>query len=238
MNHIGRTQLIITKSLATQKSDRKRQNLFAQNSLVKISSSPKIRKSPIVKISPEEDFRVAQFATYRPTWQPWCPHIHSHGIRRVTIASPTLDCLPHSGTHFIRVWVAPGSVWKKRSEEISHPSDTRDQTRAVQPVAKHLAVWALCPKYLVKVKFKYKTIEVCREDDICSVGLGIELVGVAKTRPSGARIEMKTTGVVWNNNEYRVKDTGVRRIPQVVGVCVSCVTAYVLSSSWLDLHSE
>ena len=39
--------------------------------LVKISSnSPKVRKSQRVKISREEDSRVAQFATYRPIWQP------------------------------------------------------------------------------------------------------------------------------------------------------------------------
>ena len=43
-----------------------------QNSVVKISSSsPKLLKSPRVKISRKEDSPVAQFATYRPIWQPW-----------------------------------------------------------------------------------------------------------------------------------------------------------------------
>ena len=56
--------ITINKSFAKQKKrDKTRQNLFAQNLLVKISSSPKIRKSPRVKICREEDFRVAQFAT-------------------------------------------------------------------------------------------------------------------------------------------------------------------------------
>ena len=46
--------------------------LFTQNSLFKISSSgPKLRKSQRVKLSREKDSRVAQFATYRPIWQPW-----------------------------------------------------------------------------------------------------------------------------------------------------------------------
>ena len=62
--------ITITKSWLNRKRDRKRQNLFDQNSFVIISSSPKIRKSPIVKISREDDFRVAQFVTYRPIWQP------------------------------------------------------------------------------------------------------------------------------------------------------------------------
>ena len=63
--------ITITKSWLNRKRDRKLQNLFAQNSFIIISSSPKIRKSPIVKFSREEDFRVSQFATYRPIWQPW-----------------------------------------------------------------------------------------------------------------------------------------------------------------------
>ena len=60
--------ILINKSFAKQK-ERQKTKFFAQNSLVKISSSPKIRKSPRVKISREEDFLVAQFATYRPIWQ-------------------------------------------------------------------------------------------------------------------------------------------------------------------------
>ena len=56
-----------------KRRDKRRHNLlFTQNSLVKIfSSCLKLRKSLRVKISREEDSRVAQFATYRPIWQPW-----------------------------------------------------------------------------------------------------------------------------------------------------------------------
>ena len=37
----------------------------------------------------------------------------------------------------------PGPVWTRRSDKNSHPSATRDRTRVVQPVAKHLAPWAI-----------------------------------------------------------------------------------------------
>ena len=55
-----------------ERREKRRHNLlFTRNSLFKISSnSPKLRKSPRVKISRKEDSRVAQFATYRPIWQP------------------------------------------------------------------------------------------------------------------------------------------------------------------------
>ena len=61
------------QKLLYKRRDKRWHNLlFTQNSLVKISSSsPKLRKSPRVKISHEEDSRVAQFVTYCSIWQPW-----------------------------------------------------------------------------------------------------------------------------------------------------------------------
>ena len=74
--------ITITKSWLNRKRDKRRHNLlFTQNSPVKISSSiPELRKSPRVKISREEDSRVAQFATYRLIWQPcYCESSGSPG---------------------------------------------------------------------------------------------------------------------------------------------------------------
>ena len=69
------------------------------------------------------------------------PHIRSQGTRRARVASSTLDRL-YSGK-------VPVLIYRRLSEpqdqsghegvkKNPHPSDTRDRTRAVQPIARHL----------------------------------------------------------------------------------------------------
>ena len=50
------------------------------------------------------------------------------------------------GTHFIGGWV--GQSGHEGVKKNLHPSDTRDRTRAVQPVVKRLAAWATWPTKL------------------------------------------------------------------------------------------
>ena len=64
-------------------------------------------------------------------------------LGRGRMATPTLGCLYPQGNFPVLIleeveWT-PGPVWTRRSEENLHPSDTRDRTWVVQPVAKHLA---------------------------------------------------------------------------------------------------
>ena len=65
-------------------------------------------------------------------------------LRRDGVASPTLGRLhPHGKPPLLILREAertPGPAWTGRSEENLHPSDTRDRTQTVEPVAKHLAI--------------------------------------------------------------------------------------------------
>ena len=73
-------------------------------------------------------------------------------LGRGRMASPALGHPLHPGKsssiHFIGGWVDPRTrLDMKEWRKIFTPSDIRDRTRAVQPIAKWLAAWAIWPIY-------------------------------------------------------------------------------------------
>ena len=55
------------------------------------------------------------------------------------VASPTLGRLYPRYSFYSRLSGPPEAVWVLRTEENLHPYDTRNRTRAIDPVAKHIA---------------------------------------------------------------------------------------------------
>ena len=104
--------------------DNRRHNLlFTQNSLVKISSSsPKLRKSPRVKIS-REDSRVAQFAAYRTIWQPLIQATSKAVILPVRKGIPHYQLmarLSHAESTVFEIINGAQIIFKSQNEAIAH----------------------------------------------------------------------------------------------------------------------
>ena len=63
----------------------------------------------------------------------------------------------------------PGAVWVLRTEENIHPSDTRNRTWAVEPIAKHIAAWATWAPPLRKPWHEYNHLFPTLKKHIFSV---------------------------------------------------------------------
>ena len=89
--------------------------------------------------------KLSPLQAVKANWGCGCkgPHILLHGTRNKMLASSTLGRLyPGKARLLLFYWMLSGFPDQSRYEGVKknlHPSDTRDRTRAVQPIAKRLA---------------------------------------------------------------------------------------------------